>query len=174
MLEKLAVVHQFPFVLQLYEDDVKVTLISIFFTTNLVEQPGQRNPLPATASNTRPSEPLRLKAVWGKNKIAMFGPGQDPTFQKKGIPSRHPAQRRKFEITRMNAPSKVNMQEIGVSSKWSCQRLEFIEKVQKARFQGQIMNQALTLGPDSTGASLVWAARNSYWRSRGNWFSRGA
>ena len=40
-------------------------------------------------------------------------------------------------MARMDAPSKVSMKEIGVSSNWSYQRPEMTEQVQKPKFWGQ-------------------------------------
>ena len=72
-------------------------------------------------------------------------------------------------MARMDAPSKISMKGIGVSSKWSYQRPELTEQIPKLGFRDQFLtqSQALTVGPHLIGASPVWAARNSYWRSRG-------
>ena len=102
-------------------------------------------------------------------EIAILGLAKTQISQKK-IASRHQAQRRKFRMSRMDAPSKVSMKGIGVSSKRSCQRPEMTQQVQKPWFWGQFRTQALTVGPCLIGASPVWAARNSYWRSRGYLF----
>ena len=59
-------------------------------------------------------------------------------------------------MARMDAPSKVSMKGIGVSSKWSYQRPKMTEQIPKTRFGGQFRTQALTVGPRLIGASPVW------------------
>ena len=55
----------------------------------------------------------------------------------KRLGSRHPAQRRKFRMARMDAPTKVSMKGISLSPKCSCQRPEMTQQVQKPWFLGQ-------------------------------------
>ena len=59
-------------------------------------------------------------------------------------------------MARMDAPSKVSMKGIGVSSKWSYQRPEMTKQVQKTQVLGPVQDSDLTVGPRLIGASPVW------------------